>query len=85
MAAGSAALPTLLKLASLAAVQPLAEQLAGEQLPVEIPLGREFCFQSIFACPVSRDQVRLGVCPPIPPPPPGAQRWTWVSNQAHDT
>lgn len=56
VAAGSAALPTLLKLASLAAVQPLAEQLAGEQLPVEIPLGREFCFQSVFACPVSRDQ-----------------------------
>ncbi len=38
--------------------QPVAE-LAGaaEQLPVEIPLGREFVFHSIFACPVSRDQV----------------------------
>ena len=39
-------------------VQPVAE-LAGaaEQLPVEIPLGQEFVFHSIFACPVSRDQV----------------------------
>ena len=40
-------------------LQPVAE-LAGaaEQLPVEIPLGREFVFHSIIACPVSRDQVR---------------------------
>ena len=59
VAAGSAALPTLLKLASLAAVQPLAEALAAGQLPVEVPLGREFCFQSVFACPVSRDQARV--------------------------
>ena len=86
VAAGSAALPTLLKLASVKAVQP-AVGLAGgggggggngggsgagaaaagagagepgeeEQLPVEIPLGREFVFHSIFACPVSREQVR---------------------------
>ena len=43
---------------SLLQAQPVAE-LAGaaEQLPVEIPLGREFVFHSIFACPVSRDQV----------------------------
>ena len=31
---------------------------AAEQLPLEIPLGPEFVFHSIFACPVSRDQVR---------------------------
>ena len=28
-----------------------------EQLPVEIELGKEFVFHSVFACPVSRDQV----------------------------
>ncbi|PRW51023.1 RMD5-like protein A isoform A [Chlorella sorokiniana] len=57
VAAGAAALPTLLKLAAVMGEQPVAE-LAGaaEQLPVEIPLGREFVFHSIFACPVSRDQ-----------------------------
>lgn len=57
-AAGAAALPTLLKLATVASnVQPAAE-LAGssEELPVEVPLGREFVFHSIFACPVSREQ-----------------------------
>ena len=103
VAAGAAALPTLLKLAtvisdqvltsacgccSLLLVQALAAALrcsrscltslklppppplpfvqpqpaadlagAAEQLPVELPLGREFVFHSIFACPVSRDQV----------------------------
>lgn len=30
---------------------------AAEQLPLEVPLGQEFVFHSIFACPVSRDQV----------------------------
>lgn len=25
-------------------------------MPLEIPLGQEFIFHSIFACPVSRDQ-----------------------------
>ena len=29
---------------------------SGEQLPVEIELGREYTFHSIFACPVSREQ-----------------------------
>ena len=102
VAAGAAALPTLLKLAAvisdqvpaaassllllltqhalvLSSVHVLAQphahfrplalpahcppqpgaDLAGaaEQLPVELPLGREFVFHSIFACPVSRDQV----------------------------
>ena len=26
------------------------------QLPVEVELGREFTFHSVFACPVARDQ-----------------------------
>jgi hypothetical protein len=26
------------------------------QLPVEIDLGREYSFHSIFACPIARDQ-----------------------------
>ena len=73
IAAGSAALPTLLKLASVVALAPpTAAELAaggagaggdGEEapsLPVEIPLGREFVFHSIFACPVSREQVGSG-------------------------
>ena len=57
-AAGAAALPTLLKLASVVSkTQPavdLAEQ--SNELPVEVPLGQEFVFHSIFACPVSREQ-----------------------------
>jgi len=56
--AGAAALPTLLKLASVASkTQPavdLAEQ--NNELPVEMPLGKEFVFNSVFACPVSREQ-----------------------------
>ncbi|GAB4815761.1 hypothetical protein N2152v2_002807 [Parachlorella kessleri] len=73
VAAGSAALPTLLKLASVVALAaPTAAELAaggagaggeGEEapsLPVEIPLGREFVFHSIFACPVSREQSSAG-------------------------
>lgn len=76
-AAGYAALPTLLKLATVKAVHPGVGVGAGgrasdpahseggkeeeeglNQLPVEIPLGPEFVFHSIFACPVSREQVR---------------------------
>ncbi|KAL4447903.1 hypothetical protein ABPG75_005122 [Micractinium tetrahymenae] len=57
VAAGAAALPTLLKLATVISDQSVAD-LAGvaEQLPLEVPLGQEFVFHSIFACPVSRDQ-----------------------------
>lgn len=63
LAAGSAALPTLLKLASVVLANPAAE-LAGQanQLPVEIALGKEFVFRSVFACPVSREQVRRLLC-----------------------
>lgn len=58
IAAGAAALPTLLKLASVVAkTQPTAELTEqSNQLPVEVPLGPEFVFHSIFACPVSREQ-----------------------------
>jgi hypothetical protein len=38
-------------------VQDKGQDLAVcEQLPVELELGHEFVFHSIFACPVSRDQ-----------------------------
>jgi hypothetical protein len=33
-----------------------------EQLPLEIELGQEFVYRSIFACPVSRDQSTPGAC-----------------------
>jgi len=60
VSAGAAALPTLLKLASVVAkTRPTVELGQGEdhrELPVEVPLGREFVFHSIFACPVSREQ-----------------------------
>ena len=67
-AAGAAALPTLLKLAAVMGGQQQQQQQQGElagasaaeQLPVEIPLGPEFVFHSIFACPVSRDQASEG-------------------------
>ena len=47
------ALPTLLKLAGLLKDHDLA---SGEQLPVELELGHEFVFRSVFSCPVSREQ-----------------------------
>ena len=55
VAAGTAALPPLFK---LAAVMERNQQDLGacEQLPVELQLGDEFVFHSVFACPVSRDQ-----------------------------
>lgn len=55
MAAGSIALPTLVKLASLLKDHS-HELVSGEQLPVELELGQEFVFRSIFSCPVSREQ-----------------------------
>lgn len=53
--AGSQALPTLLKMATVLASKKQEWQLL-KQLPVEIELGKEFQFHSIFACPVSKDQ-----------------------------
>mmetsp|Transcript_22590 Transcript_22590/g.70129 ORF Transcript_22590/g.70129 Transcript_22590/m.70129 type:complete len:387 (-) Transcript_22590:75-1235(-) len=55
VSAGSRALPVLLKLAGILASKS-QEMSALDQLPVEIELGREFNFHSVFACPVSRDQ-----------------------------
>lgn len=55
VAAGSAALPKLVKLATVMAGR--AQDLhSREELPVELELGREFIFHSIFACPVSKEQ-----------------------------
>ena len=46
-----------MKLASVVAkAQPTTDLGSEDQLPVEIPLGNEFVFHSIFACPVSREQ-----------------------------
>ncbi|CAK0782608.1 hypothetical protein CVIRNUC_005811 [Coccomyxa viridis] len=55
VAAGSLALPTLLKLATVMAGQT-QDFLTCSQLPVELELGRQFVFHSVFACPVSREQ-----------------------------
>ncbi|GLC47422.1 hypothetical protein PLESTB_000542700 [Pleodorina starrii] len=54
VAAGSVALPVLLKLAAVME-RNMQDLRTVEQLPVEIELGPEFVFRSIFACPVSRD------------------------------
>lgn len=54
-AAGSVALPSLLKLAGLLK-EHSHELVSGEQLPVEIDLSQEFVFRSVFSCPVSREQ-----------------------------
>lgn len=54
------ALPALLKLAGV--MEKGGQDLAHcEQLPIEIELGQEFVYHSIFACPVSRDQSTAGV------------------------
>lgn len=55
ISAGSQALPTLLKLATVMATKKHEWQ-SMRQLPVEIELDKGFQFHSIFACPVSRDQ-----------------------------
>ena len=53
-AAGALAIPTLAKFATVMAKRQ--DWAAMEQLPVEIELGHDFTFYSIFACPISRDQ-----------------------------
>ncbi|QDZ19364.1 RMD5-like protein [Chloropicon primus] len=53
-AAGSLAIPTLAKFATVMGKKQ--DWTTMEQLPVEIDLGHEFTFYSIFACPISRDQ-----------------------------
>eukprot|EP00742_Colponemidia_sp_Colp-10_P004112 GILJ01004388.1.p1 GENE.GILJ01004388.1~~GILJ01004388.1.p1 ORF type:complete len:431 (+),score=49.02 GILJ01004388.1:136-1293(+) len=52
--AGAKALPTLYKLSTV--MQGKKDWFSQEQMPVELELGREFQFHSIFACPVSREQ-----------------------------
>lgn len=64
--AGVRALPSLVKLSGVLAAgankppphahPPQSAWDALEQLPVEIELGRDFVFRSIFACPVAREQ-----------------------------
>lgn len=60
VAAGSVALPQLLKLVKVMGQQsgasPLTQIATCDHLPIEIELGPEFSFHSIFACPVSREQ-----------------------------
>ena len=53
-AAGALAIPTLAKFATVMAKKQ--DWTSMEQLPVEIELGHDFTFYSIFACPISRDQ-----------------------------
>jgi len=53
-AAGALAIPTLAKFATVMGNKQ--DWTSMEQLPVEIDLGHEFTFYSIFACPISRDQ-----------------------------
>lgn len=55
ISAGSQALPTLLKMATVLASKKHEWQTL-KQLPVEIELSKEFQSHSIFACPVSKDQ-----------------------------
>lgn len=56
VAAGSVALPTLLKLASKVVGPQQHEFKTAPQLTVPLELGKEFIFHSTFACPVSREQ-----------------------------
>ncbi|GLI70725.1 hypothetical protein VaNZ11_015749 [Volvox africanus] len=57
VAAGSVALPALLKMA-VVMERNMQDLRTVDELPVEIELGPEFVFRSIFACPVSRDMSR---------------------------
>ncbi|KJE93463.1 hypothetical protein CAOG_04251 [Capsaspora owczarzaki ATCC 30864] len=56
--AGCAALPTLLKMASVMQGRGASSTLwtSKDELPVEIELGKDSQFHSVFACPVSREQ-----------------------------
>lgn len=58
VSAGALALPDLTKLTNKLSSMPNQRTKAlgrNAHLPVEIPLGKEFCFRSVFACPVARD------------------------------
>lgn len=52
--AGCLAMPTLLKLSRVLATK--GQRLSDlQQLPVEIPLGPDYVFHTVFACPVARE------------------------------
>ena len=53
--AGTAALPTLVKMTSVVAAKGQSWQ-ALQQLPLEVALPPRFAFHSVFACPVAREQ-----------------------------
>jgi hypothetical protein len=55
MMAGARALPTLLKIMQVMSAKN-KEWMPTDQIPVEIELGREFQYHSVFACPVSKEQ-----------------------------
>jgi E3 ubiquitin-protein transferase RMND5 len=52
---GSVAIPILLKMGT---VMKNVEWSQKDELPVEIPLGRDWRYHSIFICPVSKEQQR---------------------------
>ena len=53
--AGTAALPTLVKMTSVVAAKGQSWQ-ALQQLPLEVALPPRLAFHSVFACPVAREQ-----------------------------
>jgi hypothetical protein len=72
VAAGGAALPALIKLSAVLERQGQSGGLRaaccpGGVLPVEIELGDEFAFSSVFACPVSREPSSAGNPPVLLP------------------
>ncbi|KAH7437924.1 hypothetical protein KP509_05G095600 [Ceratopteris richardii] len=56
ISAGLQALPPIIKMVNIFGKERKHEWLRSKQLPLEIELGKEFQFHSIFACPVSKEQ-----------------------------
>lgn len=54
---GASSLPTLIKMSSVLKVKSLIDWSANSELPVEIPLMDDQRYHTIFACPVSKEQV----------------------------
>jgi len=59
VSAGYEAMPQMLKLASVMASRK-EEWTMWKELPVEVELGNEFQFHSVFACPVRISHARVG-------------------------